>query len=65
MYGSQRTDPMLLSGTQPLPDLQSVIADLPARVMTDRLLYRFFQSTENSLVILHIPTFEKEVSRAT
>ncbi|KAK5171854.1 uncharacterized protein LTR77_003490 [Saxophila tyrrhenica] len=51
---------MLLEGVRGAKDLQDVLADLPSRNVCNRLIHRYFNSAEYSIVVLHMPTFERE-----
>ncbi|KAH8596916.1 fungal-specific transcription factor domain-containing protein [Bisporella sp. PMI_857] len=55
--------PMLLEGLRTLSNMQDVLSDIPPRKTADRLVSRYFNSTELSIVLLHAPNFGQEYNR--
>lgn len=43
---------MLLDGGQATYDLQTVLYDMPPREVADKLIFRYFNSAENSIGML-------------
>lgn len=41
--------PMLLDGGQATYDIQAVLCDMPAKDVADKLIFRYFNSAENSI----------------
>ncbi|KAI2792476.1 hypothetical protein POX_b02514 [Penicillium oxalicum] len=52
--------PALLLGISRPITKEEVIADMPPRPVADRLVSKFLKSAEPVVVILHIPTFQKQ-----
>ncbi|UKZ92104.1 uncharacterized protein TrAFT101_007072 [Trichoderma asperellum] len=52
--------PMLLGGLWPTASLEDILSDIPPRDLADRLVSRYFNSLDPSVVLLHAPTFEQE-----
>ncbi|KAJ5701343.1 hypothetical protein N7488_008891 [Penicillium malachiteum] len=54
------SSPVLLLGLAKPITRQEVLADMPERSIADRLVSRFLQTSEPSVVIIHVPTFRRE-----
>ena len=52
---------MLLEGLGSRPDIESILSDVPVRNVATKLVFRYFNGAEFPSVILHAPTFEREV----
>ncbi|KAI8674091.1 Fungal-trans domain-containing protein [Fusarium keratoplasticum] len=57
---SQSDGPMLLEGVGQISNIETIMADIPPKDAVDRLVSRYFNSTEPSTIVFHAPTFEKE-----
>ncbi|RSL73543.1 hypothetical protein CEP53_000670 [Fusarium sp. AF-6] len=57
---SQSPGPMLLEGVGQLSDIETIMTDIPPKDVVDRLVSRYFNSTEPSTIVFHAPTFEQE-----
>ncbi|KAK5988021.1 Equisetin cluster transcription factor eqxF [Cladobotryum mycophilum] len=60
---SHPSGPMLLEGTREVSNLAEVLLDIPSREVSDRLVSRYFNSMEASIVLIHAPTFQEEYKR--
>lgn len=49
--------PAFLFGGSPMPDIKELLAQLPKRAVTDRLISRYFNSYDPALHILHPPSW--------
>ncbi|KAF7590481.1 hypothetical protein BBP40_002826 [Aspergillus hancockii] len=54
------SSPTLLLGLNKAASIEDLLADIPPRPVTDRLIAQFLNSKEPLLHTLHIPTFRKE-----
>ncbi|KAK1519400.1 fungal specific transcription factor domain-containing protein [Colletotrichum costaricense] len=57
---SKPTVPFLLSGAFPTANMTTLMALLPPRNITTRLIERFFEGKEPAWCMFHVPTFWKE-----
>ncbi|UPL00951.1 hypothetical protein LCI18_011885 [Fusarium solani-melongenae] len=57
---SQSHGPMLLEGVGQISNIETIMADIPPKDVVDRLVSRYFNSTEPSTIVFHAPTFEQE-----
>ncbi|KAL1966397.1 hypothetical protein VTN77DRAFT_4539 [Rasamsonia byssochlamydoides] len=55
--------PSLLFGLGKPPSKEELLADIPPRPVADRLIARFLNSGDPSLVIIHFPTFQREYAQ--
>ena len=55
------TSPAIVCGINRIASIDELLADIPPRPVSDRLLARFLATPEPALVIVHIPTFQSEV----
>ncbi|RFU24674.1 hypothetical protein B7463_g11665, partial [Scytalidium lignicola] len=55
--------PTLLVGVFPPVSQSELLTFLPPRAVVDRLVSRYFNSKEPSIVILHVPTFYREYTQ--
>ena len=55
------TSPAIVCGINRIASIDELLADIPPRLVSDRLLARFLSSPEPAVVIIHIPTFQSEV----
>jgi hypothetical protein len=58
------SSPALLLGLNKPASKEELLADIPQRPVADRLVSQFLHSKEPLLVVLHFPTFQKEVSES-
>jgi hypothetical protein len=54
------SSPALLLGTGRPLSKEELLVDIPPRSTADRLVSRFLKTSEPSLVVIHVPTFQKE-----
>lgn len=45
--------PMLLDGDQATFDIHTVLLDVPPKDVVDKLIFRYFNSAENSIGMIH------------
>ncbi|KAI9924598.1 hypothetical protein MW887_006871 [Aspergillus wentii] len=57
---AQSTSQTLLLGLKEVLSKEDLLADIPPRNVTDRIVSKFLQTTEPVLIVIHIPTFQKE-----
>ncbi|RBR08465.1 uncharacterized protein FIESC28_10265 [Fusarium coffeatum] len=60
---AQSQVPMLLGSGRVQPSLDEILADMPPKHITDRLVSRYFTATEPSIMITHTGEFEIEYKR--
>ncbi|RGP81257.1 hypothetical protein FLONG3_639 [Fusarium longipes] len=60
---AQSQVPMLLGPGRLTPGLDEILADVPPKHITDRLVSRYFTATEPSIMITHTGEFEIEYKR--
>ncbi|PYH42674.1 putative C6 transcription factor [Aspergillus saccharolyticus JOP 1030-1] len=57
------TSPILLLGLHKTLKKEELLAQIPPRSVTDRLVARWLSTKEPVIAIIHIPTFQKEYNR--
>ncbi|KAJ4050243.1 hypothetical protein NW761_005032 [Fusarium oxysporum] len=60
---AQSQVPLLLGPGRLAPSLEDILADVPPKHITDRLVSRYFTSTQPSILITHSGEFEGEYKR--
>ncbi|RGP74614.1 hypothetical protein FSPOR_1191 [Fusarium sporotrichioides] len=60
---AQSQVPMLLGPGRLTPSLEEVLADVPPKHITDRIVSRYFNATEPSIMITHTGEFQIEYKR--
>ncbi|CAG7558358.1 unnamed protein product [Fusarium equiseti] len=60
---AQSQVPMLLGSGRVQPSLDEILADMPPKHITDRIVSRYFTTTEPSIMITHTGEFEIEYKR--
>ncbi|KAM5343615.1 hypothetical protein ACJ41O_012152 [Fusarium nematophilum] len=56
--------PFLLEGVGTMSTIDDILSDIPPKDVADRLVSRYLNCTDPSIVILHKPTFEQEYKRS-